>query len=212
MAAMIPLTAQPRNTALTPRALRREQKVPGVIYGRNRATQSVQFDYGALARVVRQAGTSHLVSLILEGEKPQLTLIREIQRDPLTGRILHVDLYAIEAGQTIRSSVPLVQRGKSEAVAMGGMVVQDLDELEIECLPEDMPEVIEINLEKLATMHSRITVADLAISPKVTVLTPASSVVAHVMTQRIREEAEVKPAAEAAPMAETAREESKTGQ
>ncbi len=210
MAATIPLAAQPRNTVLTPRALRREQKVPGVVYGRNRATQSVQFDYATLARVVRQAGTSHLVSLMVEGEKPQLTLIREIQRDPITGRILHVDLYAIEAGHVIRSTVPLVQRGKSAAVAMGGMVVQDLDELEIECLPEDMPEVIEIDLEKLATMHSHITVADLAISPKVTVLTPASSVVAHIMAQRVKEEA--KPVAEAAPTAEAAREESKTGQ
>ena len=188
MAVSISLAGQPRDAQLTPKALRRAQKVPGVMYGRSLAARNLQFDYRVLVHAVRQAGTSHVVSFSCEGDpQPQLALVREVQRHPVTNRILHVDLYAIEAGQRIRSMVPLVQRGKAPAVALGAVVAQEVDSLEVECLLEDMPEAVEIDLEKLVNIHSRLTVADLVIDPKVHVLDPADTVVAHVIVQRMRE-------------------------
>jgi large subunit ribosomal protein L25 len=205
MATTVSLTAQPRDVNLTPRALRRTQKVPGVIYGRAYAPKSLQFDYPVIERALRRAGTSRFVALSVEGEQaPQTALVRDIQRDPVTSRILHVDLYAIVAGQRVRNQIPLVQRGKAPAVALGGSVSQIIETLDVECLPEDMPEFIEIDVNRLETLHSRITVADLVISPSVTVMTSTNTVVANISVPHLKAEVEVevKVAAEAGAPAE----------
>jgi len=206
MATAITLAAQPRDTNMTNKALRRAQIVPGVVYGRHLEAKSVQCGYLALARVVRQAGTSRPISLSLAGEQAQRNvLIREVQRDPIADRILHIDFYAIVAGQKLRLEVPLVQRGKSPAEEIGGIVSQLLDTIEVECLPEDMPASIDVDLSRLLVLHARLAVRDLAIPQNVTVLTPADAEVVHIATQRIKEEveeaapAEVEEAEAAAP-------------
>jgi len=184
---------------LTNKALRRAQIVPGVVYGRDLKATSVQCGYLPLAKVVRQAGTSRLISLSIAGDKTQRNvLIREIQRDPVTDRMLHIDFYAIVAGQKLRLEVPLVQRGKSPAEELGGIVSQVLDTIEVECLPEDMPAAIEVDLTKLATLHAHLTVGDLEIPANVTVLTPADAEVIHIAAQRKEEVEEVAAPAEAA--------------
>ncbi len=198
MATAITLTVQPRDTTKTTKALRRAQIVPGVIYGRNVPAKSVQCGYLALAKALQQAGTSRLIALSLEGERfPRNVLIREVQRDPITSRILHVDFYAIEAGHKLRVEVPLVQRGEAPAEEIGGMVSQVLESIEVECLPEDMPAAIEIDLSKLETLHSRLTVGDLEIPPHITVLTPADTEVVHIAVQRMKEEIELVAPSEA---------------
>lgn len=191
MATSISLAAQPRNASKTPRALRREQVIPGVVYGHNIEPKSVQFEAPALQRVVRRAGTSHLISLAVQGEDaPRNVLLREVQRDPVTSRILHVDLYATVAGEKIRITVPLVRRGASPAEQLGGMVMQTLEALEVECLPEDMPEFVEIDLSRLETLHSRLTVANLEIPAHVEVLTPMDTEVAGITLARMKAEVE----------------------
>ncbi len=214
MATMISLAAQPRDAAQTPKALRRAQIIPGVVYGHNAKTVSVQFDAPLLLRTIQRAGTSHLIALSIQGEETSRNvLVREVQRDPVTSRILHVDLYATVAGERIRITVPLVQRGTAPAEKLGGMVMQPLDTLEVECLPENMPEFIEVDLTRLETMHSRLTVADLAIPADVTVLTPADAEVVGVTLARMKAEAEEVVAApavgEAAAAAPAATEEAK---
>lgn len=190
MTTPIALTVQPRDPKMTTKALRRAQLVPGVIYGRNLTPKSVQCSYTALIKVLRQAGTSRLIALSLEGEGIRRNvLIREVQRDPITSRILHVDFYATTAGQKLRLAVPLVQRGEAPAERMGGIVSQVLDTLEVECLPEDVPAAIDVDLSKLTTLHSRLTVKDLDIPSNITVLTPADAEVVHVAAQRLAEEA-----------------------
>ena len=205
MATPITLAVQPRDTKMTTKALRRAQIVPGVLYGRGLAPKSVQCSYSALVRAVRQAGTSRLISLLCDGDQTRYNvLIREIQRDPITSRILHVDFHAVVAGQKLRVEVPLVQRGKAPAEEMGGMVSQVLEAVEVECLPEDMPAFIEVDLGKLETLHSRLTVADLVVPPNVTVLTPADTEVAHVTSHHMKEEVEAAAPAEVEEKAEAA--------
>jgi large subunit ribosomal protein L25 len=207
MATTISLTAEPRDMSKTPKALRRGQIVPGVVYGHGYPAKSVQFNYPALARVIRQAGMSHVISLAIQGESaPASVLIRDIQHDAVTNRVLHLDLYALVAGEKIRNVVPLVQRGKSAGETLGASVLQTLEALEIECVPEEMPAHIEVDLTKLVDLRSRITVADLVIPEHVTVLTSAETGVAHLAIQRVKAEVEEAAATPegAAPAAEPA--------
>jgi len=177
---------------MSPRMLRRIGIVPAVIYGHGFQSRSLQSPYKAIAHLVRFAGTNHLVALGVEGESDgELVLIREVQRDPVTNHILHVDFYRIVAGQRIRSAIPLVQQGEAPVTEEGGIVNQVLEALEIECLPRDLPGSVAIDLSNLVSFRSRLTVADLVIPQGVTVLTPASAEVAGVVAPRKLEVEEV---------------------
>jgi large subunit ribosomal protein L25 len=198
MAKMISLAAKPRDVGMTPKALRRAAVVPGILYGRTYAPKAVQFEYLPLARTVLQAGTSHFVSLAIEGEtETQRVLIRDVQRNPVTSRIIHVDLMAVMAGERLRSDVPLVQHGQAPATQLGGIIVQLLEALQVECLPDNMPEAIHIDLTRLTDLHSRLSVSDLEIPEGVEVLTPADTDVIQVSVPRAvaaEEEAVAAPA------------------
>lgn len=202
---MIPLTAQPRS-AVKAKVIRRSQFVPGIVYGHGYAPRSLQFEYLTLSRALQRAGTSHVVALDIAGEpQAQTVLLREVQRDPITSRIMHVDFYAIRADEKVRIHVPIVQRGKSPAEQLGGTVVQTLGSVELECLPRDIPEIIEIDVSRLEVLHSHFTVADLPIPPNVVVLSPRDMGVVHVAVQRAKvEEVEEAPVAAAEGAAEAA--------
>jgi large subunit ribosomal protein L25 len=195
MANTISLAAQPRDTDVKAKALRRAGIVPGVLYGPGFETQSLQFDYRALQRVVHEAGLSRLVSLPIKGKKkPETVLIREVQRDPVTDQILHIDMYRIIADQTLTTTVPLVQQGVSPAVELGGVVALRLEVLDIECLPGDLPDMIAVDLTTLEDVGARLTVADLPIPSGVTVLTPPDTDVVRIIAPRaeeVEEEVEV---------------------
>jgi large subunit ribosomal protein L25 len=201
MTTSITLTAQSRDNTVTPKALRRSQTIPGVVYGHGFAAQSLQFPYLPLARALQRAGTSQMIMLSIEGQaEAQATLVRDIQRDPITGQITHVDLYALVAGEKVRIQVPIVQRGRAPVEEAGGIIVQILESLEVECLPQDMPEAIEVDLSTLTDMGSRVTVADLPIPPGVTLLSDLDLGVIHVGVPRklVEEEAAAEEAAPAA--------------
>lgn len=191
----IRLTAYARDRTIKPRALRRQGQTPGVLYGQGSPGRMLRFDAAALERVIRQAGMNQLVALDLE-EGAQTTLLRDVQRDPVSGKTLHVDFYRVIAGQKLTSTVPIIARGHSPAVEAGGVVNQLLDALEIECLPGDLPADIVVDLALLTEMGSAITVADLPIPPGVTALAPLNTDVLRVVAPRL-EEPEVVGAEEA---------------
>ena len=171
MAEVISFAAQPRDASMTGRALRRDNKTPGVMYGRAYQATPLQFDSAAATRLVREAGTSRVVSVAIDGSATaQDAFIRDVQRDPVTGNVIHLDLYAVMADQIITNFVPLVTEGRAPVIDTGAMIVQLLDTLEVECLPRDMPASIIVDLTKMVDMHSSITVGDLAIPSGVTVL------------------------------------------
>lgn len=185
MARVISLAAKPRDVGMNPKALRRAEVVPGVVYGRTYAPRALQFEYLPLARTVHQAGTSQFVALAIEGEsEPQRVLVRDVQHDPVTGRIIHIDLLTVTAGERLRADVPLVQYGEAPAVHLGGMIVQLLEALAVECLPDDMPEAIRIDLSRLTDLHSHLSVSDLEIPQGVEVLTAPDTDVIQVSIPR----------------------------
>ncbi len=187
------LTAAPRDSSVKPRALRRAQQVPGVVYGRAFSATSVVFEARALSRMIQRAGRSTLIRLHLAGDPtPQDVLVRDIQRDPVTNQILHVDLYAVVADQMVRNVVPLVQHGEAPVLEQGGVVLQLLDSLEIECLPRNMPQSIVIDVSGLDSFDSRINVADLQIPEGVEVLTDVDTEVITITipVEEVEEEVE----------------------
>ncbi|MBM3188299.1 MAG: 50S ribosomal protein L25 [Chloroflexi bacterium] len=202
MPRMLDFAAQSRDNSAKAKALLRKGIVPGVIYGRGFEPRSLQFEYLLVDRMTRQAGTSHLISLTIEGDpEAHMVLIRDVQHEPVTGRIMHVDLYRVVAGEEIRSQIPIVLVGEAPIVhRVGATVTQALDSIEVQCVPADMPESIEVDLRVLTDLDSRITVGDLQAPPNVTILTDPDAEIVQVAAPRAMEEEEVE--AEEAVLAE----------
>jgi len=185
MAGDISLVAQPRDEAIKPGALRRQGLVPGIVYGPGFEPIKVQFVYGEVDRVVRAAGGHHLVHVTLgEGGEPFIALFREVQRDPVTSRIIHVDLYRAKEGRPITSMVPIRVVGKTPLEDMGGVVNLLLDAVEISCLPKDLPDVIEVDLGKVTSFGKPVLVQDLQVPQGVQILTNLEAVVLNVLPPR----------------------------
>jgi large subunit ribosomal protein L25 len=186
------------------RKLRAAGHVPGVCYGRNAPSIGVALDPRALDHLLAEstAGMNTLIGLRVEGGgaydgKPML--VKELQRDPVTGSMLHVDLYAVDLQQAIQVSVPIHVTGIAEGVKMGGILDQTLRELELECMPEAIPQEIPVDVSALEIGHS-LHVRDLALPEGVTLQSDPDLAVVLVAAPAAEEEeapAEVEPGAEA---------------
>lgn len=192
MAETLSLVAQSRDTEMTPRALRREGIVPGILYGNQYASVSLQFAEPALRRMLNTVGTTRLFSLTVpDANMRETVLVRDVQRDPVSGSLVHVDLYRVVADQPITTAVPLLIHGEAPVVEEGGVVNTLLNELEISCLPGDLPEHIIVDISVLTDMDSAIYVSDLAIPEGVTILVEADTAVARVVAPRALTEEEL---------------------
>lgn len=183
------------------KSLRREGLIPAVLYGHETDSVSLQVEERELSRVLAQAGGHRLIALkIGRSRKPQMALAREVQWDVIAGRPIHVDFYAVVMTEKITTEVPLVFVGEAPAAdQLGAMVLQSLDEIEIECLPGDLIEAIEVDLSGLEEIDQAIYVGDLQVPPTVDILTDAEELVAKVTWAAAEEveEEEVVPVAPA---------------
>lgn len=188
------LKAQPRSlVGRKVRQLRRQGFVPAVVYGRNSPTLAIQVEEGALERVLRRAGFTHLINLQIEdGGSPTsaMVLVREVQRHPIRRNLLHVDFYRVVMTEKLRVEVPIRLVGEAPVVATGATLIQNLDALEIECLPADIPEAISVDISGLTDASQSISVADLVIPPRVSVLSDPKTIVVSVAYATAEEEAE----------------------
>jgi len=193
------------------RSLRREGKVPGVIYGHGRAPEAVAVDTSALAKMLLGiSATTTIVDVEIDGRAPVKALIREIQRDSLRpAEILHLDLYEIRVDEEITLEVPVHLVGIPDGVRnFGGVLDHSLRELEIEVLPGNIPERVELDVTALSIGHS-LFVRDLSV-PNARILndpdTPICSVVAPRTEEAppvVEEVAPVEPELIRKPKAET---------
>lgn len=212
-AARIELQVSPRQVlGKKVKRLRREGLTPANIYGRGMDSLAIQVSTDELKRILRTAGRNEIVYLRLDGAEPRPTFIRQIQRDPLTDVILHVDFYQISLKEKVRLEVPLHLVGTAPAVeTYGGTLLHSLDYITVEGLPTDIPSVIEVDVSGLEELEQAIHVGDLNVPPNLTVLTDPELVVAKVAPPAVErvEEAEVveeAAAVEAAPEAAPAEE------
>jgi len=144
--------------------LRREGFVPGVVYGHGFDPILVKSEYGVIDKVVREAGKHTPVHVTIDGKK-KITLIKDIDRDPLKARLRHVSFHAVKANELVTAEVPihLVGLGESEAEKAGLIVLQAIESVEIKAKPADLPESLEISVNHLVTDEDKITFADVTL-------------------------------------------------
>lgn len=170
--------------------LRRDGKVPAVLYGHGIKPLSLTLTLGELEKVYRQAGGSSVVGVKLPNGE-QNVLIHDVQHDPRTGKFLHADLFQVKMDEKIKATVPLQFEGTSPAVReLDGVLVTNLNEVEVECLPGILPPEITVNIDSLKTFEDAITVADLKVAPGVEILNEAETNVASVSPPRTEAELE----------------------
>jgi large subunit ribosomal protein L25 len=181
------------------RRARRAGRIPGVVYGGGGPVIPVTVDPGEIQEILHsESGHNTIFTLQVRGKAPARAMIRDWQSEPVHGELLHVDLVRIALDTRLKLKVAIHVTGEPQGVKVqGGIFEFMLREVEVECLPDDIPESITVDVTPLTIGHN-LRVADLPIGPKVKVLTDANRVVAHVVALRAEEE---KPAevAEAAP-------------
>ena len=168
--------------------LRREGILPGNVFGKGIKSLAVEVDLKEFSEVFKKAGETHVIYLeISKKQKP--VLIQNVQLDPVSDDYLHVDFMQVDLTKKVTASVPVEVVGESEAEKTGlGTVVQYINEVEVECLPTDIPEQIQADISKLKTLEDTVVVADLKTSDKVTVLNEADQILVKV--EEVKEEVE----------------------
>jgi large subunit ribosomal protein L25 len=172
------------------KALRREGKLPGVIYGRHVEPIAIALEAHSAGLAMAKLTSSSLVTIHLDGaEYP--ALVRDRQRDFIKGNLTHVDFLAVDLNEKIRTFVELHFIGVSGAVKdYNGVLVHNLEQLEVECLPTDLPERIDIDISVLAKIGDSIHVRDVKLSDKVRIVTDADEMVAVVTLVKEEETAD----------------------
>ncbi len=178
------LEAQVRTiTGKQVQSLRREGWIPAVLYGPSVQSRPLQLRAKESELVIRQAGTSHLVTLNIAGERPVQVVVRDLQRDVLTQKLIHLDLYQVEMTKTLTVEVPLVMVGESPVVKRGeGILLQGTQTVEIECLPGDLIDAVEVDLSVLTEIDQQITIRDLAVPSTIRILSSPDEMVVRVAT------------------------------
>jgi large subunit ribosomal protein L25 len=170
--------------------LRKAGKLPAVLYGYNVKPQNLEINEREFFKVLKQAGENTILSLNVDG-KTVPVLIHEVQNHYLRDNPIHVDFYAVNMTEKIKVNIPVHFTGEAPAVkALGGTLVKNLSEIEVECLPADLPHAIEIDIAALKTFEDAIRVADITVGDKVEVLTNPDEVI--VTTEAPRSEEEMK--------------------
>ena len=196
MAQQIDLPAQQRTiTGKKVSQLRRTGIIPAVVYGHHKAATNIQVDERALHQTLMRAGMNRLINIQL-GAEGVMALVRDIQREPISQRVVHVDFLAVAMDEPITSNVPIHLEGVAPALDHGGMLLQSLSEIEIRALPADLIAAVTVSVSVLKDFEATIHVRDIQVPPRVEVLTDGDELVAKVMPPLVEEEEEAVPTEE----------------
>ena len=167
------------------KALRREGITPANLYGRGAESVSFQAESRALDRLVTDGGRGSLVELTIDGEKHQ-TLLRTLQRHPVTRAIMHADFYIVEMNRAVQTTVPVHLVGDAPAARLPGAVITHLThEVTIECLPANIPTAVELDVSELEELETALYVSDIAAPEGVEVLTDGETIVVRATHSRV---------------------------
>ena len=169
--------------------LRSQELLPAVAYGAGQKPQNLTLNLKEFKQIFREAGESTLVSLKVDQSPARKVLISDVQFDPVTDVVIHADLKLIRMDEKIKTEVPLKFIGESKAVLeMDGTLVTNKDEVEIECLPNDLISEIEIDISPLVDFESRIRISNLKVPQNVKILDNPEETVALIQEPRSEEE------------------------
>jgi len=193
MEAILEATARESFGKNEARRTRREGRVPAVVYGASaegaaREATAIAVDPRALLKILHsESGANTLISLKLGGGGDARVLIKEYQLDPVTHALLHADFYRVRMDRTIRVTIPVTVKGEPKGVKQqGGLVEFIRREIEIECLPADIPEHVEIDISELM-LHEGVRVRDIAVDAKWKSISDPEMMLVHVILPKAEE-------------------------
>jgi large subunit ribosomal protein L25 len=188
-----PRTAGDKNDA---RRVRRDGKIPAIVYGAGKESRPVSIDPRQVARILHsQSGYNTIFDLTLDGERTKAMIV-DWQYEPMKGSLLHIDLKRIAMHEKLHVNVPIILKGEAAGVKQqGGILEQIAREVELECLPDDIPTAIEADVSELV-FGKVMRIADLKHSDKVKFLSDPNQPVAHIIS--VKEEEAPTPEAVAA--------------
>lgn len=168
------------------KTLRREGKVPAIIYGSDVGSIPITLDMRDTTNTLNNVSGSAILTIKVDGEE-HAALVREIQQDYLKGTLLHVDFLAVSMREKLRTSVTISLIGEAPVLEeYAAMIMSGVDQIEVECLPQDLPEVIEVDISTLEELGQAIYVKDIPAIQDVEFLTDAEELVA--VASAIKEE------------------------
>lgn len=172
------------------KALRREGRLPAVIYGHNLDPVAIDLDTREVSRILAGMTSSQFINIDVDGVS-HTALVREKQRHPVRGNLLHVDFLAVSMTERLRASVMVDLEGEAPAAReFSGITVTGIESIEVECLPKDLPERIRVDMSVLAEIGDAIYVRDINVPDEVTVLTDPEELIVLVTLPAMEEEEE----------------------
>jgi large subunit ribosomal protein L25 len=185
---MLVLDAQVRDTKNSPKYLRKNQLIPAVVYGKAEKSRALQLPYQAFRKLFRVTGMTQVFSLLVEGKKEPV-LVHDIQYDPLTDTFSHVDFLHVNLKVAVTANVPVEVVGIAPAVKnFGGILTMVYQEIEVKCLPMDIPHEIKIDVSKLEAIGDSIHVSDLNLGDKVEIHLNPEDALITITTPKVVEE------------------------
>jgi large subunit ribosomal protein L25 len=204
MAEKLALSIERRDTSGSSpsRALRRSGKLPGVLYGHGSQPQAIAFERRAFEEMLHRGGHSSLVELTMNGSRIDSVLVRDVQIDPVSRKVIHVDLQRVSANESVRAKLPVATVGSPDGVRNSGGVMDLLvHELEVEGPADRLPDQLEIDVTELG-IHGHVTAGSIELPSGFKMITGADTVVVIVeasKTARALEEVQAGTAEPAAP-------------
>jgi large subunit ribosomal protein L25 len=180
------------------KSVRNNKKIPAVVYGNEFKNSSIAVDFKIFNKVFEEAGESALINLKIDSDPAVKVLVHDIQIHPTTGEIIHIDFYKVNMKEKIKTAIPIVEVGEAPAVVdLEGALINNKDEVEVECLPGDLIPEIEVDISVLKTFDDVIKVSDLHVPAGIEILDDADEVVFLIQPPRSDEElAELEEAVE----------------
>lgn len=178
---------------------RREGFIPAELYGKEKDNISVMVSENEMEKLINRFGENALIKVFIDndGKKENYTvLLKEIQRHPVRGTLSHIDFHQVSMTDKINTIVPVVLVGDSPGVSEGGILQQLVRELDIRCLPTDIPGSIELDISNL-NIGDSLSVSDVNISEEIEIVTDENTVIASVVAPQVVEETEAAEEAEA---------------
>lgn len=166
--------------------LRASGYIPAVQYGHKKEAVNLSVKEIDFNKVFRAAGESTLIELVHGDKKKGINvLVHDVQLDPLSGRFMHIDFYQVNMDEEIETDIALEFIGEAPAVkALGGVLIRNLDEVKVKCLPKDLPRSLVVDLTQLIDFDSQIKVSDIKLGAGVEMLENNDSIIATVMRPR----------------------------
>lgn len=184
------------------RQLRRQGILPGNVFGnRQHASVPVQIDGNEFAHTLKSHGRTTIYRMVISPDGGEETvLVRHIEREPVSGAIQHVDFMHVEMNQPLRVKVPIHLTGVAPAIkAFDGILLHQLDSVEVEALPNDLPDALTLDISGITELNTPLYVRDIAALSRVTILTPEDEGVVTVTPPRVAVAEEAAPEAAAEP-------------